>query len=208
MYPHDIRLAGPWEQVAVSNGSPRLRRRFGRPRNLDEWERVWLITTERPSEITVPWLLNGTELIWSQRGDGFLRSNVTEILRERNELLVEWGSPAGRESFKGAILEIGCRAYVEKVEFHSHPVNGGYSLSVEVRLLSESADDPLELYALIDGESYGYCGPLSLAGPVSHEFRLDERAFASGASVTLRIELICRSTVWDSREMSVTIPEA
>src|SRR5205823_1841185 len=109
-------------------------------------------------------------------------------------------------AFGGAILEIGCRAYVEQMQVHPHLVNGGYGIVVAVDLVSESADDPLELYTLIDGESYGYRGPLSIAGPVTLEFQLDERVLAPGANVTLRVELICRSTVWDVCEVSVTIP--
>jgi len=205
MYPHRIRLAQPWDRLESVEGTTRLRRRFGRPRQLDEWERVWLIPAPLPESSHAIWQLNAIKLEWGARGDQLARANVTANLKDRNELLVEMQSSGNEMTFEGAILEIGCRAYIQIVRCHSLPVNGVFALAVAIDLMSESADDPLELYALIDGESYGYRGPLEIAGLTTYEFRLDERTFTTGANALLRIELICRSTVWDAVELNVTI---
>jgi hypothetical protein len=204
MYPHRIRLAQPWDRLDSIEGTVRLRRRFGRPRQLDEWERVWLIPAPLPESSHAIWQLNAIKLEWSGRGDQLARANVTANLKDRNELLVEMQSSGDEIDFGGAVLEIGCRAYIDNVRWHSFSVNGALALAVAVDVMSESADDPLELYVLIDGESYGYRGPLAIAGLTTHEFRLDERTFTVGANVLLRIELICRSTVWDAVELNVT----
>jgi hypothetical protein len=202
MYPHRIRLAGPWEPTTISGGTSGLRRRFGRPRNLDDWERVWLLQTDQPAAPRGHWTLNGTALTWSQRGDGLPRSDITTMLRERNELMVSVDSAA----FAGAYLEIGGRAYVQNVQVQPRRVGQGYGLLAMVDLVSEVADDPLEVYALIDGENFAYRGPLSFAGQVRNEFRIEDRDLPAGLSVTVKIDLICRSTVWDSCELSVAIP--
>src|SRR5262245_35487047 len=115
MYPHRIRLVGPWEQLAVEGASRRHRRRFGRPRQLDDWERVWLIPAASAEERTGLWLLNNGELDWTRRGGGLWRAEVTNLLRERNVLIVEVPEVAGGHPFGGAILEIGCRAFVQDV---------------------------------------------------------------------------------------------
>jgi hypothetical protein len=205
MYPHRIRLAQPWDRLDSVEGTVHLRRRFGRPRQLDEWERVWLIPAPLPASTHPIWRLNSVKLEWSCRSDQLARANVTANLKDRNELLVEMRSSGNEINFDGAILEIGCRAYIDNVRWEPNPVNGAYALAVAVDVMSDSADDPLELYALIDGESYGYRGPLAIAGLTTLDFRLDERTFTTGASVLLRIELICRSTVWDAIELNVTI---
>src|SRR5262245_59500556 len=114
MYPHHIRLAAPWEPVTV-DGTSRLRRRFGRPRQLDDWERLWLIPNVAPNERIGTWRLNGGELEWVRRGDGPWRAEVTKLLRERNELIADAPEFAGERPFGGAILEIGCRAFIQRV---------------------------------------------------------------------------------------------
>lgn len=183
MYPHQIRLGPPWEQV---DGDPsRWRRRFGRPRQIDPWERVWLTPV---AEWIGEWRLNDTALVWTRRGDGRLRSNVTALLKERNELVAE---VVGKSV--GAFVEIGCRAFVENIHIARH--------RVKVWVASESADDPLELYVLIDGETHGYFGPFSTNGPLTHEFQFDEVEWKVGARV--RVDLICRSTIWDTVESSI-----
>jgi hypothetical protein len=42
IYPHRIRLRGPWERDERADGV-RLRRRFNRPTDLDPHEQVWLV---------------------------------------------------------------------------------------------------------------------------------------------------------------------
>jgi hypothetical protein len=183
MYPHQIRLGPPWERT---EGSPVCwRRRFGRPRHIDEWERVWLI----PVGKTIgEWRLNQSTLEWNCRGDGQSRADVTRLLKERNEIVA-----AVSGDHVGAVLEIGCRAFIQDVKIADK--------NVAVEVFSESADDPLELYVLIDGETHGYFGPFSTNGTLTQEFRVVDAEWKAGAVV--RVDLMCRSTIWDTVESSI-----
>jgi hypothetical protein len=183
MYPHQIRLGPPWERL---EGEPaRWRRRFGRPRQIDDWERVWLIPIAGTKG---EWRLNQAPLEWNRRGDGLQRADVTGQLKERNEIVAEL---TGDDP--GAILEIGCRAFIQDVK-----IDGS---KVAIVVSSESADDPLELYVLIDGETHGYFGPFSTNDMLTQEFRVVDLEWKAGA--VIRVDLICRSTIWDTIESSI-----
>ncbi len=100
---HRIRLAGPWQLVDASGSTSRvtlpvglaqpsrLRRRFGRPRQLDSDERVWLVI-EGLSGNAVVTLNDGP--LESKAADAtrsvVLRVDVTDRLVENNWLVIEW----------------------------------------------------------------------------------------------------------------------
>jgi hypothetical protein len=192
MYPHQIRLGAPWERLELPS-EVQIRRRFGRPRQLDDWERLWILA---PSDVrNQVWRLNGTELGWSSRDDGIARAAVTSLLRDRNELVV---TGATITQFAGATLEIGCRAWIQAVRV----VHEGKQ-RVIIDLHSESSDDPLEIYVAVDGENMSYRGPLSADGPIIESIPVLDRSVKSGS--TLRVDLICRSTVWDRVERTVAV---
>lgn len=200
MYPHQIRLLGPWTAadgrrvnlpVRLAELGPvpiRLARRFGAPRQLDDWERVRLIADEMNGAPAI-WRLNGEKVVWIDSSAHLpRRADVTTLLQPRNELVAEW--TGGDGSFAGAMLEIGCRACIAAVN--------QTGLDIVVEVVSESTDDPLELYAMIDGESQGYRGPFHAAGSMVHAFRLEEPPQA-----TAKVDLVCRSVFWDSVELFV-----
>src|SRR2546426_27142 len=123
MYPHQIRLRGPWEceplaravehagdiemvaqdlpapcritlpcrwrETALADfaGRVRLRRRFGRPRQLDAYEQVWL--TFGGAEARAAVSLNNRFLGQQVRPCEPFEFEVTDLLRERNELVVD-----------------------------------------------------------------------------------------------------------------------
>jgi hypothetical protein len=196
-------LAAPWDELSGPESSRRVRRRFGRPRQLDDWERVFLIPMNGDPGTGV-WLLNGEMLNWSRRGDGLARAHITAILQHRNELIVELSDNV---PFDGAILEIGCRAFIRNIRVQARRDDDRVVLLTAIDLASESADDPLELYALVNGETEGYLGPFSTNGLLTHEFHLNERRSLPRETAALRIDLICRSTIWDSYEMTVDLAE-
>src|SRR5438067_5673247 len=97
MYPHRIRLRGPWEYSDPSGiwppgrltmpaalpehaGPVRLVRRFGAPGRLDSDERVWLVVEGLTAPARIA--LNGSDL-------GGAEQDVTALLRPRNELVIE-----------------------------------------------------------------------------------------------------------------------
>src|SRR6202008_3044703 len=87
VYPHRIRLRGPWQCEPVGGPAPfrmtlpcrwaegglgdftgrvRFRRRFGYPGQIDDYERVWLTFTGAESVVTVT--LNGNSLFINSTG--------------------------------------------------------------------------------------------------------------------------------------------
>jgi hypothetical protein len=83
---HRIRLRGFWEATALADGRERYRRSFGRPRTLDPDERAWLVCDRVPGPATVA--VNGTQ-VGSVEAVGLFAFDVTELLRPRNEVVIE-----------------------------------------------------------------------------------------------------------------------
>jgi hypothetical protein len=142
MYPHRIRLRGPWEceplarivtddqgRIAMRTdnlppprrmtmpcrwsegglrnfaGRVRYRRRFGCPSRLDDYERVWLTFTGADSIAGVS--LNGHFLGRHEGADQPFEFEVTNLLGDRNELIVEVESPSENGGLWGEVaLEI------------------------------------------------------------------------------------------------------
>lgn len=192
MYPHRIRLAAPWERHELPTGRVQFRRRFGRPRQLDDWERVWILAPAAVRKQT--WKLNDTELCWCARSDDVARAAVTPLLRDRNELIIECDIDS---KFEGAVLEIGSRAWIQDVRAQVQSAE----MLVVVDVQSESAVDPLELYLSVRGENQGYSGPFEHMGRRRVEFRVPDAGQSSSMQGELGVELICRSNVWDRCEI-------
>src|SRR5687768_7082609 len=148
MYPHRIRLRGPWECEPIEHfvtgpdgksrwstkdlpsarrvtlpgrwvdfglddflGVVGFRRRFGLPRRLDEWERVWLVCEGVSGGASCR--LNGTEVELAAADVGLDEAEVTPLLRERNDLLLRvLGKGTDTQYWGEVTLEVRCRAYV------------------------------------------------------------------------------------------------
>jgi hypothetical protein len=134
-----------------------------------------------------------------------IRSEVTSHLQERDELLVAVEAGLGAGSFGGAALLIGCRAFIRQIRVQTEQVADGYGLLASVEVVSEREDDPLELYALIDGQTVGYYKPAHVKRRTTHLFRLEDRAIPRGSSVTLRVDLVCGAVIWDTVEVAVSV---
>jgi hypothetical protein len=98
--PHRIRLGPPWEVTSAADRT-RHARKFGRPRTLDQGERVWLIcaTVSAPAEVFLNGLPIGTV---AEAGSSFA-TDITELLQPRNEVIFEL---AGDDSVEDVALEI------------------------------------------------------------------------------------------------------
>ncbi len=181
MYPHRIRLRGPWEQdtpdgprrVNLPGPFPEgrfpLRRRFGYPGRIDAYERVWLVVAglTRPADVS----LNGTPLA------GFAgEADVTHLLRPRNELAIV--TDAGWEE---AALEVRATAYLRDVVMADGRVTG--------RVAGE-APMALDLYLLAGRGTASY---ISIRpAPEGTPFALE----AGQAEGPFRVELVCGAAVW------------
>src|SRR5436305_1648261 len=106
MYPHRIRLRGPWDAEPVAGpgvtaparavtlpcrwadlapgfaGAVVFRRRFGLPRRLDDFERVWLTCARVDGRSD--WRLNDAGVAMAATPAGGLEGEVTPLLRDRN----------------------------------------------------------------------------------------------------------------------------
>ena len=184
MYPHRIRLRGPWEceplaRASVQTAGPlpppgrmilpcrwgegglgdfagrvRFRRRFGFPGRIDSYERVWL--TFAGVEGTAEVGLNGQLLGRREGAEGPFEFEVTSLLSHRNELTVEVEAAGGRGGLWGEVaLEIRCTAFLRDVRAWVEPAEE----SARLHLAGEVAgtcERPLELYALLDGSTIIY----------------------------------------------------
>jgi hypothetical protein len=204
------------DAVGVTNhtGAMIIRRRFGAPRRLDEWERVRLVQDEMP-HCRSYWRLNGVALQWPDTAADDeptcvywpMQVDVTAILQERNELVVKieaWTNDA--ESFGGAVLEIGCTAYVRRIRVRPRRVTNGWGLPTEVDLAGEDDPGPLEVYALIDGRTVGYQTVQLTGDGVTQFFALDDHVIPNGSTAQLRIDLVRGAVIWDAVEVQLTLP--
>jgi hypothetical protein len=204
MYPHRIRLRGPWEHE--TNGQPPtritlpspwpelmrgeervvVRRRFGYPGRIDANERVWLIA--EGVEVNVMATLNGNELRAERSPVRCFADDVTTLLKERNLLELELVGPfedsSGSSTPLEIALEIRATAWLENVRRQQE--DGDW---VTGRVVGESPG-PLDLYLLAEGRNVGY--QAIGASPAGEPFR-----FAVGAEDrNLRVELVHVAQVW------------
>jgi hypothetical protein len=174
MYPHRIRLRGPWDYEPLARlpadaalqlpppgrmavpcrwtdgglpgfaGRVRFRRRFGFPGQIDTHERVWL--TGAGVEASADIAVNGVGL-GRQVGDQPFECDVTAFLRPRNELVmdVEGGDEGG--IWGEVALEIRCTAFLRGVQVRLVSVGGDRFLEVSGSVVG-TADRPQELYAV------------------------------------------------------------
>lgn len=168
MYPHCIRLRGPWECEPLERipateplpeprrivmpcrwrdsslgefaGRVRLRRRFGLPRTIDAHERLW-ITCAGVRDRAEFWL-NGHHLGRHDRADEPCAFEVTTLLQARNELVAEVESASGEGGLWGeTTLLIRCTAYLEGVR-----VRWGDDRLQISGIVRGTAERPLDLY--------------------------------------------------------------
>jgi hypothetical protein len=167
-----------------------LRRRFGRPRRLDEHERVWLVGERIVGR--AEFCVNG-EPVGTCSDEPFALP-VTHLIADRNELSIELVSNGPNDGMLGDVaLEIRCCAFLEAVR-GERLADGQFRVNGQV---SGEADRPLDLYVLAAGTTHAY--QKCRAGE-----RFDIR-FAAGAeaSADLRIELIAGATTWYAIEFTV-----
>ena len=207
-YPHQIRLRGPWQAEPIDPpGEPRrvilpatlagcglgncrrvrFRRRFGRPRQIDAYERVWLVG--EPITGRAAFQLNGRELATVDSAVPF-SFPVTDLLAERNELTIDLTVASGENGLSGDIaLEIRCAAYLTGLR--RLPVGDRSRVTGTV---AGDWDDRLEVYVLADGRTVGYqvCS-------VGEEFDILTDPLP-GSPGEVRIDLVNGGVIWCSAE--------
>jgi hypothetical protein len=220
MYPHRLRLRGPWEcePLTSRDGNPppaprrfvpparlsaaglvdfagrvRLTRRFGYPGRIDDCEHVWLTCTDVVGEAEV--VLNGTQL--GVRLTGAFEFEVTALLATRNRLEIVLDADTGDAGLAGEIaLEVRRDAFLRDLAARRQ-LDGG--IHVTGLVVGKSAM-LLELYALADGRHVWY-STIAASGP-GQPF---EAAFVPETSPQqVRIDLVCVAECWYAAEVPVT----
>jgi hypothetical protein len=233
MYPHRIRLRGPWECEPLSRrggsselpqpctvtmpcrwrdvglgefaGRVRLRRRFGLPRQIDNYERVWL-TFAGLTGVADIWV-NGQSLGRCCEADCPFEREVTALLKPRNELVVELEETGGDGGLWGEVaLEIRCTAYLRSVHAWLAQQDGSLFLHAAGAVIGV-AERPLDLYALLDGRTVAYI--TVEPRPDGTPFQITSEALERRHSfdpAEVRVELVNGGTVWYRVTESVVAP--
>jgi len=184
--------------LGIFAGRVRFRRRFGYPGRIDCYERVWL--TFAGLEGTADVILNGHGLGRQKEDVARFEFDVTALLQQRNELVVEVESLTGDGGLVGEVaLEVRCSAYLRRIR-----------MSVEERQLHVCGElvgvceRPLDLYVLLDRATIGYT---TLEASVEgRQFHLDS-AWPDdqdpAAPHLVRVELVNGAMVWYAHEQTV-----
>lgn len=226
IYPYPIRLRGPWEAEVLSPDESsdlarpvctrvsmparredlhlvnrpariRFRRRFGIPRQIDDFERVWIIATrlQGASEFS----LNGQPL--GQAAGSTFEADVTPLLQSRNEVTIEIEVGPVDDLIGGDVaLEIRCKAYLRAVSVEPRHVEAGREVVVSGELVGK-CDGPLELYVLYRGRTVGYqpivanaAGtPFRMTAPIEES---GERPPVDDIHSEIRVDLVQVSSIW------------
>jgi hypothetical protein len=223
MYPHRIRLRGPWEvetETAPASvrvtwgehgltgfaGCVRFRRRFGLPRRIDAHERVWI--TGGATGPVKAWLNNEQLGRHETPGTPFMFP-VRVPLRERNEFVIEVESATPDGGLTGEVaLEIRCAAYLRGVEAVVRRGDGGVAIAVVGEVVGE-CERPLDLYVLLNGRNVAYQTVVARPDGQPFDTRLDPHALVPELGMAenrLRVELVNGATVWYVLERDVSIP--
>jgi hypothetical protein len=224
MYPHRIRLRGPWQcepLVRLSNeadaplppplsmtmpcrwrdgglpgfgGLVRFRRRFGYPGRIDAYERVWLTFAEIEGAAEIR--LNGHALGELDKSAQDVEFEVTALLGARNELSVEVNATGDEGGLWGEVaLEVRCTAYLRQVRFH--PVADGNirRLAVNGGVVG-TCDRTLELYVIAGRSTVAY--RTVEASPNGEAFQIlsDPLPGEPEIEMPVRVELVNGACTW------------
>jgi hypothetical protein len=221
MYPHRIRLRGPWECKPIATadrsaprssrvtmpcrwpaaglagfrGTAWFLRKFGYPGRIDTFEHVWLLFTGCTGCREIR--LNGQVLTAADpensRAETFT-FEVTSLLTARNHLEVLIEGESDEAGLWGEVaLEIRRGAWLSDVEGQATPTG----LQVTGRAIG-AAPQPLEMYTIVDNRHADY--RTIQPTPSGQSFHIDLPGFPSHPR-TIRVELIDVSTVWYAVEL-------
>ena len=208
MYPHRIRLRGPWECQRTADSGRRFRRRFGYPGRLDAWERVWLTVSGVSGRAIVR--LNDHLLGCHEDTPASFEFEVTSLLRPRNELVVDVEGTT--EGLLGEVaMEIRCTAFLRDLCRFAVRRGERAELHVSGRVVGV-ADRPLELYVVLDRSTVAYQmvtptvegQPFEIVVPdlAAETWR---RADGSFAGPLVKVDLVNGAIAWYTSEEQLTL---
>jgi hypothetical protein len=179
-----------WHDFA---GRGRFRRRFGYPGRIDAHERVWLTFAGIVDcgEVT----LNGTRL-GECAGSG--EFDVTELLRPRNELVVEVEGGVGGGLTGPVALEVRATAFLRGVV-----VRREHSSLIVTGEVVGHADGLLELYLIVDRRPADYATVTATAAGSDFQLRGPAVGPDGETACVAIIELVCGAMPWYTMEVDL-----
>ncbi|MFM7148649.1 MAG: hypothetical protein ACKO23_02285 [Gemmataceae bacterium] len=224
MYPHRMRLRGPWSYQPLArdggsleplpppgritmparwsdvglrdfHGKVGFHRDFGYPGRIDDWERVWLTIASVAGRAMVR--LNETELT-SEPFEGDWQVDITRQLRPRNQLVIEVEGNASGGLPGEVALEVRAQAYLGPVRFHRE----NRHLRAQGTVRGESADD-LDLYLLCGRHTLQHGSIRPFVGSASFQLSGEITQTNDADIETVRVELVRGALVWYSLEASL-----
>jgi hypothetical protein len=230
MYPHRIRLRGPWNceplvratgtqdlplpapfravlpsrwhdiGLAGFTGRVRFRRRFGYPGRIDDFERVWLTFAAATGSVAI--CLNDQMLGHFEWLADTAEFEVTDLLRARNELVVDEES---RDDYGGlweVALEVRCAAYLRDVCVL--PQRDGNDLRLIVTgLVVGVCPNTLEVYVVAQRSTVAYS--TIEATPDGQPFQLlTDPVNDREGECLVRVDLVNGASVWFRYETEIS----
>ncbi|HLN28052.1 MAG TPA: hypothetical protein VK395_09915 [Gemmataceae bacterium] len=198
-------IPNPWSEGSLADfaGRVRFRRRFGRPRQVDSEERIWLRFAGVKGDAEVS--LNLQILGKHEDSLGSFEFEITERLRERNELIVDVESREEDGGLYGdVVLEIRRTAYLRNVR--AWVVRAGAAEFIHVAGdVVGSSSSMLELYVILGRSSVAYERIESVDGCKAFELVAEVGAPAHAAGPhEVRVELVGGAIVWYAVELGLS----
>jgi hypothetical protein len=142
----------------------RFHRRFQKPRQLDDWERLWLVC--EGADYVSRWSLNGHELGRHEGPFDPFEFDITSVVLPKNELTVELSCPVLPQPTRGVLppggglwgtvaLEVRRETFLRGLRLWSTLEATGPQLHAAGEVISDLAR-LVELYVLLDGRTLHY----------------------------------------------------
>jgi hypothetical protein len=193
-----------WHESGLAGfaGRVRYRRRFGYPGRIDEVERVWLTFAGANDSVVVT--LNEVQLGRVEQACEPFEFEVTQLMRPRNELLVEVSGTAPSAGLWGEVaLEIRRTAFLHAVTIESRFAPEAVYLHGAGEVAGV-ADGLLELYLLLDRSTIAY---KTVTASSAFEMVSDPIPLVQWRALPVapvKLDLVQGATVWYSIEKLVT----
>jgi hypothetical protein len=209
MYPHRIRLRGPWTlktetghvlSLNVRDGSNteldptpsaiQLSRRFSWLQPLQAQERLWLVLEH---SAVAKATLNDSALELAAIADGHQECEVTSLTQRSNLLALHVAPHQAPEAFPQVALEVRCRTFLRQPAWRLDESRRRFEIT---GLLVGVNDTPLELYARLGELNVLYA--LVHANEPSLPFRYESEIAAAAVDQEARvqIDLVSAGVLW------------
>jgi hypothetical protein len=174
----------------------------GRPWQIDPHEYVWL-TFAGVDERAVVWL-NGKLLGQHEGAADPFEFEVTSLLQDRNELVVEVEATAGDGGLYGEVaLEVRCTAYLRGIRISATTAGETICLHVEGEVVGP-CPGALELYLILDRGTVAYKQVTAALGGQLFQIASEELRIEPGTHY-VRVDLVNGSTIWYTYEQQMQL---